>query len=508
VNQHPALALVPRMELSEKQKIGHLLRRFGLGASEAELEYYSKSGLSGAINLLLDYENAPDVTDWDPMIFANSRGTVNIKVMQNIWMAKLVCTQRPLLEKMTLFWHNHFATSSQKVTNSFAMNEHIDVLRENALGNFRSMLLGISKNPAMIFWLDNQENNVGKPNENFAREVMELFTLGVDNGYTEKDVQEAARAFTGWRYGIGRFGRDKEPGKRDQFIFSSKDHDYTKKTIFGQTGNWNGEDVIDMLCQKRQTAIYITQKAWKWFASEEADPKAIDRIAAKFYESKYDIKVLVRGIMEAPEFYSEKCFRRCIKNPIDFAVSTVRQLGVGERIMDQVREGTVNPVQSPGDISVNVRLVRALAPAFTLSTSTISMGMELMAPPDVSGWRTGPYWITSATMVERIKWAERLFVGGTPAPGGNLGGNAGGNRPGPSVGAQAFPLFQDNPTPDGAVKALCSIFDIELTGAKYANLIDAAAKAAGSSRVTQQNASAVARAVTKVIFASPEFQMA
>ncbi len=496
------------MELNEKQKIAHLLRRFGLGASEAELEYYGKNGLSGAINVLLDYENAPDVTNWDPMIFANDKGVVNIKVMQNIWMAKLVCTQRPLLEKMTLFWHNHFATSSQKVTNSFAMNEHVEVLRENALGNFKSMLLGISRNPAMIFWLDNQENTVGKPNENFAREVMELFTLGVDNGYTEKDIQEAARAFTGWRYGIGRFTRDKEPGKRDQFIFSAKDHDYTKKTIFGQTGPFNGEDVLDLLCQKRQTALYVTQKAWKWFASEDLDAKVIDRIAAKFYDSKYDIKVLVRAIMEAPEFYSEKVVRRSIKNPIDFAVSTVRQLGVGQRVLEQIAEGAANPIESPGDIKINVRLVRALGPCFALMTSTSSMGMELMSPPDVSGWRTGSYWITSATMVERIKWAERLYVGGTPAPASNLAANVGGGRGGPLVGAQAFPLFQENPTPDGAVKALCSIFDIELTGAKYANLIDAAVKAAGSGRVTQQNASTVARAVTKVIFASPEFQLA
>lgn len=497
-----------RMELTEKQKIAHLLRRFALGASEAELEYYGKNGLSGAINLLLDYENAPDVTNWDPMIFANNKGVVNLKVMQNIWMAKLVCTQRPLLEKMTLFWHNHFATSSQKVTNSFAMNTHIEVLRSNALGNFKEMLLDISKNPGMIYWLDNQENNVGHPNENFAREVMELFTLGVDNGYSEKDIQEAARAFTGWRYGVGRFLRDKEPTGRDQFIFSTRDHDYTKKTIFGQTGTWNGEDVLDLLCQKRQTAIYITQKAWKWFASEEVDAKAVDRIAAKFYESKYDIKVLVRGIMEAPEFYSEKCYRRNIKNPIDFAVTTVRQLGVGQRLLQEIEDGAKNPLQSEGDINLNLRLVRALRPCFALMASTVSMGMEIMAPPDVSGWRTGPYWITSATMVERIKWAERLFVGGTPAPANGLVGGGGANRVGPSVDALPYPLFADNPTPDGAVKSLCSIFDIELTGAKYANLIDAASKAAGTARVTPQNASAVARAITKMIFASPEFQLA
>ncbi len=496
------------MILTEQQKIAHLLRRFGLGASEAELEYYGKNGLSGAINLLLDYENAPDVTNWDPMIFANNRGTVNIKVMQNVWMAQIVCTQRPLLEKMTLFWHNHFATSSQKVTNSFAMMEHIQVLRENALGNFKDMLLGISKNPAMIFWLDNQENLVGKPNENFAREVMELFTLGVDNDYTEKDIQEAARAFTGWRYGIGRFARDKEPTKRDQFIFSSKDHDYGTKTIFGKTGKWNGEDVLDLLCQKRQTAKYITQKAWKWFASDQLDPKVIDRITDQFYNSKLDIKVLVRGIMEAPEFYSEACYRKSIKNPIDYAVTTVRQLGIGQRILTQVEEGAKNPIQSPGDITVNVRLVRALGPCFALMASTTSMGMEIMSPPDVSGWRTGSYWITSATMVERIKWAERLFIGGEPAPAGNLGGNAGGNRGGPSVGAAPYPLFADNPTTDGAVKTLCSIFDIEMTGAKFANLVDAANKAAGSGRITPQNASIVARTISKLIFASPEFQLA
>lgn len=494
------------MNLNEKQKIAHLLRRFGLGASEQELEYYGKDGLKGAINLLLNYEKNPDVTNFDPMEFANKQGTVNLRVMKTLHYMRILGTQRPLEEKMTLFWHNHFATSDQKVENAFVMNEHMNVLRRNATGNFKSLLTEISKNPAMIYWLDNQENVAGKPNENFAREVMELFTLGVDNGYTEKDVQEAARAFTGWRYGRGRLTNNKTPRRIDTFIFDQKLHDSTPKTLFGQSGRFKGEDVLEMLCDNKQTAKYIAQKAWSWFAYENGEEAVIQRVADKFYDSGLEIKSLIRAIMEAPEFYSEKSYRKLIKNPIDFAIVTARQLGIGQQVVNRLTYGIENK-NIDSDNGININLVRGLAPCFALVQSTTSMGMELMSPPDVSGWRTGPYWITSATMVERVKWAERLFAGGSGGTRNNLGANVGGGQGGPSVGFNAWDLVQDNPTPVGLVTILLSVFDVELPSAKKQILLDAAARLSDG-RLTAQNVNTVARTITKSIFATPEFQLA
>src|SRR5579862_1345225 len=184
---------------TERQKGAHLLRRFGLGASEAELDYYLKDGgLNGAIEKLLNYENTDEGFKLDVDSFRNGKNNnINPQSVAVWWTARMLITQRPLQEKMTLFWHNHFATSGEKVTPGSMMYVQNDLLRQYATGNFREMLMAVSKDPAMLFWLDNQYNVKGKPNENFAREVMELFTLGIGN-YTEQDIREGARAFTGW----------------------------------------------------------------------------------------------------------------------------------------------------------------------------------------------------------------------------------------------------------------------------------------------------------------------
>lgn len=492
------------MNLTERQKIAHLLRRFGLGASEAELEYYSKNGLQGAIQLLIDFDKAPDVVSWNPMEFANKQGTVNIRVMQTLWYARVLGTQRPLEEKLSMFWHNHFATSSSKVENSFVMQNHVEVLRSNCLGNFKTFLYEISKNPAMLYWLDNQENVVGKPNENFAREVMELFTLGVDN-YTEKDIQEAARAFTGWRYGIGRRVNNQSPRRVDRFIFVADQHDNGQKSIFGKTGNFNGDEVLDMLCEKPETARFITKKMWEWFAYSDPEPKLLDRLSKVFFDSKLEIRPLVKAIMESPEFYSEKSYRQNVKNPIDFALVVARQLGVGQQIAARINEGIENP-QKDENLGVNTKLVRALGPCFAIHQSTTSMGMELMSPPDVSGWRTGAYWITSATMVERVKWADRLFIGGPAIPAQAIGGNAA-NRRAPSINFDPWIIFQDDTTPEGVVKSLLSLFDVEMSETQKRQLIDGAKTVSGGT-INRTNSADVARSITRSIFASPAFQFA
>ncbi|MEI7987314.1 MAG: DUF1800 domain-containing protein [Armatimonadota bacterium] len=491
------------MVLTEQEKIAHLLRRFGFGASEAELTYYSKNGLAGAITALLDYEKVEDVCEVDPMSFSNGKNVVNLRVIQNLFSMRLIGTKRPLEEKMTLFWHNHFACSSAKVENGFVIYNHINTLRKYAMGRFNVLLEAISKDPGMIYYLDGQENVAEHPNENFAREVMELFTLGIGN-YTEKDVQESARCYTGWTYGRGLRANDTSPKRIDTFKFFLNRHDQGIKTVLGETGNLNGEEMLLLLCKQKQTAKFITKKLWSWFAYEDPEDALIERLATKFYASNLDIKALVRSVMESPEFYSDKAFRKVIKNPVDFTVSTIRQLGAGQIMIERLKEGIANP-QINEQNGLNLPLVRSLAPAQTAFSSSKSMGMELMAPPDVSGWRTGAYWITSATMVERMKWADKLFAGGPAGNTQNPANPLGGNR-GPQVGIQAYPLFAEDPTPAGIVKSLMSVFDISLPPAKVAGLVTTAENEGGQ-RIDQRNANAVARAVCKLMFSTPEFQM-
>ncbi|MBX3117486.1 MAG: DUF1800 domain-containing protein [Fimbriimonadaceae bacterium] len=495
--------------ISERERVAHLLRRFGLGASEAELGYYGNGGSKAAVDKLLNYKDNPWRWDVPPSAFANNQGVVNIRVMQGMWYLRVLATQKPLEEKMTIFWHHHFAVSGEKVDNSFALMNYVETLRTHATGKFKDLLRAVSKDPSMIFWLDNQENVKGKPNENFAREIMELFTMGIGH-YTETDVLEAARAFTGWAYGVPvRNGRslttNNSPRRVDRFVFVPERHDYGAKKLLGKSGDLNGDDVIDLLCGQPETARFLVKKIWEWFVYADPDTKVIDKFAKIFRDSDLDIAVLLRAIMLSEEFYSDKATRTLIKNPIDFCVSTARQLGIGEAAMTRVRSAIANP-QINEQNGLNQALIRAAGPAFLILQSTKSMGMELMYPPDVSGWRTGSYWVTSATMVERIKWADMLF--GTAVAGARPGGNAAaaplaqGGNPG---GYMAMTLFRGDPSPKGVVDKLTSIFDVQLPDATVQTLV-ASAQAESSGRLTLANSAQTAAGVCKLMFGSPEFQ--
>jgi len=491
--------------LSEREKVAHLLRRFGLGVSEAELDYYGKNGLKGAIDLLLSYEDVPEIA-YDPMSFSNGKGTVNIRVMQNLLYMRLATTQRPFEEKMTIFWHNHFATSAMKVENSFVMDHHISLLRTNCSGSFRELLKAVSKDPAMLYWLDNEVNVAGKPNENFAREVMELFTLGIGN-YSEKDIQEAARAFTGWTFaGPGRRdGEDtseKGPRRPDRFFFNKDRHDDGVKTVFGQSGKFEGDDILDILCDQPGCARFIAKKMWSWFAGPLPSEAFLDKMAKAFRDSGLSIRALARFIMNAPEFYAPSIVGKLVKTPVDFTISTIRQLGVGASMKERIDNGIANPDVNPQN-GLNRTLIRAMAPSQVAWQATKSMGMELLYPPDVAGWHYGLEWISSATMIARAKWAESVWLGGrTEAV--SIGGD---NRPaqrGPSVGADAFALASST-RPEDLVTVLLSLFDVRLSSSKR-DILDAAARSASGGTLSRQNVNAAARAVCANLFVCPEFQ--
>lgn len=478
---------------TERDRVAHLLRRFGLGASEAELDYYLQGGQAAAINKLLDYESVEEPFEITQENLKNDGRLIpNPRLAQGVFYARIMATVRPLEMKMTLFWHDHFALSADKVSFGPSVYNYVEVLRQNATGTFLDLLTAVSKCPAMLYWLDNQENVKGKPNENFAREVMELFTLGIGN-YTEKDIQEAAKAFTGWAYGTERNGRKFAnrgaiPGPFSTFIFDQNNHEPGTKTVLGKSGDLDGDAVLKHLCSLPRTAQYITEKIWAWFAYPNPEKAVVERIAGKFIASGLQIKALLRAVMESPEFYSDKAERAIIKNPMDYAVPTLRQLGIGQAVARQLADTS----QEAGR--------RGLAPAALAKASTTNMGMELMYPPDVSGWTSGDGWISTSTMVERIKWASVLF-GQVQRPNGQ------GDRPA-NVQRNMFPamgLFVENPTAEGVVSKVCSLFDVSLPQAKIDELVVAARKECGN-RVTAQNANKTAEAVSKLVFATPEFQ--
>jgi uncharacterized protein (DUF1800 family) len=466
---------------TEQDKIAHLLRRFGFGASEAELAYYGQGGLRGAIDKLLNYEAVDEGFSVDPMSLANAKNKkLKIEAVQEWWLMRMVTTRRPLQEKMTLFWHNHFATSSEKVTSPYMMLAQNQILRAGATGKFTDLLLNVSKDPAMLLWLDNQFNVKGHPNENFAREVMELFSLGIGN-YTEHDVQEGARAFTGWGFGVkGRKkppANAKKPAKNQVFIDNADKHDTGSKEFLGNKGDFDGDDVIGILCSQPRAARFLTKKIWQSFAYSNPEDALIERLADPFFKSGLDLKLLLRSIMESPEFYSKRADRAVYKNPVDFAVTTVRQLGYGAEAL------------------TDANYQEGIRPATALRISTKGMGMNLMQPPDVSGWAGGATWVSTATMVERIRWAQVLFDQAQVAV----------KKRQFTLGADASNLFTQDSSVEGVVRKLASIFDSDLPSDRFKHLVTAAKHACGGS-VTTGNANETASAVTRLIFAAPEFQ--
>jgi uncharacterized protein (DUF1800 family) len=281
-----------------------------------------------------------------------------IKNLNLMWLNEMIHSQAQLREKMSLFWHNHF---SCRVINSFFQQELLHVIRTNALDNFGTLLKEVSKCPSMLQFLNNQQNRKGRPNENFAREVMELFTMGRGN-YTEKDIKEAARAFTGWGF-----------NGQGEFVFREKQHDDGVKTILGKTGNFNGDDVLNILLEQPHTAVYIARKIYRHFVNEEVDEGKLQWLSQRFYDNKYDIKKLLQDIFTSDWFYQEKNIGNKIKSPIELMAGIRRFL----------------PMQLDNDQS-------------QLLFQKI-LGQVLFYPPKVAGWPGGRNWIDSSTLMIRLQ---------------------------------------------------------------------------------------------------------
>jgi uncharacterized protein (DUF1800 family) len=288
------------------------------------------------------------------------------------WVREMLETPNPLSERMVLFWHNHFATSQQKVVRSLAMWRQHALFRSQALGNFASLLHGVARDPAMLVYLDAANSRREAPNENFAREVMELFTLGEASqggGYTEQDIKEVARAFTGW--GV----------ERDDFSFKYRGgaHDIFSKTVLGKTGLMDGDDALDIMLSQPACGEFIVSKLWKEFVSPTPVTSDVKRIAKRFQESNYAITVAMTELLSTDTFWADSNRGSLIKSPVDLVVGTVRQFDF-----------------SYSDVM-----------PFVLKTT--QLGQNLLMPPNVKGWPRYTEWINATTLLERKRFSEQLF---------------------------------------------------------------------------------------------------
>ncbi len=367
--------------------MAHLLRRAGFGSDRAELERYAERSYEEVVDDLLSPDKFDDVeeevlTRYYPALHA---AIDNPASWNGRWFYRMINTEKPLEEKMTLFWHGVFATGWTKSEHTPTIVDHIQMLRENCMANFKELLMGISKDPAMIFWLDNNENHGTAINENYGREILELFSMGISN-YTEDDIKSAARAFTGWTY--------EQPvplypyGQRSvKYLFREDDHDFEEKTFLGHSGKLDGGDIINIIAEQEATARFIGRHLYNFFVADEAqvpawsieppaDPKAIDDMAKTWMDSKADIREVLRTMFNSDWFKAAR-FQH-VKSPTEFVAGVLKLSG-------EYAEPGPNLHKLEGTI--------------------VAMGQKLMDPPSVEGWHTGKEWIDGGTLTERVNYA-------------------------------------------------------------------------------------------------------
>jgi len=380
----------------------HLLNRAGFGGTPDEIERTRQEGLTAALCEFVEVKS--DAANVPPPAWAHPRDIraqrMEIKAakgrgenfqnkvrqirmmegdeivdLRRWWLDRMLNGPAPLLEKMTLFWHGHFATSIQKVRDAYWMWLQNDTLRRNALGNFGALVKKISRDPAMMIYLDLQQSRQEHPNENWARELMELFTVGIGN-YTEQDIRESARAFTGYRIDF----------TTQQFRFAPFQQDHRPKTFMGRTANLNGDDIIDILVSKPACAQFIGRKLWRFFAEDDPSNAIVDSVAATIRAHNFEMRRVLREIFSSAEFYSDRVMGSQIKSPVQYIVQTSKLLN------------------APGP------------PPVAAQNAMRQMGQILFAPPNVKGWDGGKEWISTSTLLFRYNFANYLINGDAILP--------------------------------------------------------------------------------------------
>ena len=346
--------------------LAHLLRRTGFGWNAKDWKAAMSLGLSGLTQQRLHPETVPDnLEQVQQTVVGDLVDVTNLDSIRQWWVFRMVHSSRQLEEKMTLFWHQHFATANYKVNNPEWMWNQIEMFRKNGLGNFRSLLLEVMRDPAMMIWLDGNSNRKGRANENFARELMELFTLGVGN-YSETDVKESARAFTGWVYDYSS----------RSYIFNPFEHDDSVKTFLGQTGNFHGEDIIDIIVHQPAAAKFICTKLWQFFVNDAPSNADIQPLTQKYFQGGFEIRPVLETLFTSEQFYAPANRYAQIKNPTEYAAGVLKTLEA--------------PV--PRDIA---RFIG-------------NMGQDLLNPPSVKGWDGGDAWINTNTLGARVDFTSQM----------------------------------------------------------------------------------------------------
>ena len=402
----------------------HLLNRAGFGGPPVEIEKLANLNQDEAISLLLDYEKIPDPTpnpDWakpDPDRMKQIRdvyqhGTPEEKKqlqhdqqqllqremieLRGWWLQRMARGPRPFQEKMVLFWHGHFATSVEKVRDPYFMWRQNELFRRLATGNWLQLLTEAGKDPAMLVWLDQAQSQKAHPNENFAREVMELFALG-EGHYTEHDITEGARALTGWS--LDRI--------EQKYVYRPFFHDNGDKTFLGRTGNLDGDDVIAQIVAQPQAARFITAKLWNYFSGQYPSDKLNDALATVFRANGNNFKPFLRVMFRSEEFYAADIIRNQVKSPVQWLIGSVRVLECD------------------------------LPPTLVSWGMTRQLGQDLFAPPNVKGWDGGVTWITTNTLLTRYNDAQALVEGTLP----QLGAADFARKPGGGGGEKAMKVLQ------------------------------------------------------------------
>jgi uncharacterized protein (DUF1800 family) len=421
------------------QDARHLLSRTGFGGIPADIRELARMDREAAIDRLLagvgtTARTSPPVHVLNALPPAEGMKAKGLSVEQKKafkqerredafelkgwWYQELLTTPSPLTERMTLFWHNHFTSSFHKVKWPALLYHQNVLLRHHALGSFRDLLFQIAKDPAMVLYLDTQTNHKDQPNENFARELFELFTLG-EGHYAETDIKEAARAFTGWHVALHHGGG---------FAFNRRQHDAGVKHVLGKTGAFGGDEILAIALDQPACARYITAKLWREFVSDEPEAREVERLAALFRNSGYQIKPLLRGLLTLPHFWAAETRGALVKSPVELLVGTVRLLNL--------------PVQD----------------TVVLAKYGKRLGQDLFDPPNVKGWPGGTRWITSATLLNRWQLLQRGLRGadmGGPmhthaGPGEMHGAPWVTEEDAETVQAVLVPVLPVNPIPIGA----------------------------------------------------------
>ena len=388
------------MSSTDIATMAHLLRRAGFGATRDQLEGYLARGYEDTVEGLLhpdDPERMPDDLIWR---YHPDQSEARVPDCTSpFWLYRMATTGAPLEEKIALFYHSLFATGEKKVNQVKVLLDQIEMFRRFGLGSFRTLLLELARDPAMLFWLDNNDNRNGAINENFGRELLELFAMGIGN-YTEEDIKECSRAFTGWtienaEYMITRANKASIwPYSKVawQFEYRADDHDDGEKTFLGETGRFNGEDVIDIIARHAATARFIARRLYQFFVAFEVDDEGeafIDTLVQAYLDSDYEIRAILRTLFNSDHFKSDQVRFAQVKSPVELVVGALRM---------------AEAVRWP---SLEVRQA---------SLAATYMGQMLLDPPTVEGWHEGYEWINSGTLIDRINFAVS-YLGDTSQPG-------------------------------------------------------------------------------------------